>query len=449
MKLRFALTDTALRSAKPRAESYKMFDGGGLFVLVKPNGSMLWRYKFKLGGREKLLTLGQYPAVKLADARKAHQDAKIKRHAGVDPSAARQAERAERQVAEAEAALRETTFGSVADKWLKTRVPVKAKGMEEKEIKKRFKTYARDDRMVGYLKDGKETAPGFGRVVIDRVELGHLSPILNAVNHPTRIRLISAARKIISYAKAHGLWPKDRPSPFADIDFAAGFAKHRETHRPAITDPVKFGQLLRKIEVYEGRGDNLTGYALELLGLTFVRPGTIAAAKWDHFNLRGAFWVVPFEGLKMATERAEAGKSEDDYVIPLSRQAVALLRELHKITGDDEYLFPGRGNGRTISENTLNYALHGLGYKGIHCAHGFRSSASTMLNRERVDGRRRFERELIEMQQDRLDASTRAVYDRDDRLPERVELMQFWADKIDALRDDQSSVQLTVTDRRA
>jgi len=166
--------------------------------------------------------------------------------------------------------------------------------MEEKEIKRRFKTYARDDRMVGYLKDGKETAPGFGRVVIDRVELGHLSPILKAVNHPTRIRLISAARKIISYAKAHGLWLKDRASPFADIDFAAGFAKHRETHRPAITDPVKFGQLLRKIEVYEGRGDNLTGYALELLALTFVRPGTIAAAKWEHFNLRGAFWVVPF-----------------------------------------------------------------------------------------------------------------------------------------------------------
>jgi hypothetical protein len=94
-------------------------------------------------------------------------------------------------------------------------------------------------------------------------------------------------------------------------------------------------------------------------------------------------------------------------------------------------------------------ALHGLGYKGIRCAHGFRSSASTMLNRERVNGRRRFKRELIEMQEDRLDASTSAVYDRDDRLPERVELMQFWADKIDALRDDQSSVQLAVADRRA
>jgi hypothetical protein len=132
---------------------------------------------------------------------------------GVDPSAARQAERAERQIAEAEAALRETTFGSVADKWLKTRVPVKAKRMEEKEIKKRFKTYARDDRMVGYIKDGKETAPGFGRVVINRVELGHLSPILKAVNHPTRIRLISTARKIISLCQ--GARPLAQRPPLA------------------------------------------------------------------------------------------------------------------------------------------------------------------------------------------------------------------------------------------
>ena len=144
--------------------------------------------------------------------------------------------------------------------------------------------------------------------------------------------------------------------------------------------------------------------------------------------------IRPFEHLKMATEREDAGKSQDDYIIPLSRQAVALLRELHTISGDSEYLFPGYGNGPTISENTINFALHGLGFKGVHCAHGFRSSASTLLNRERLNGRRRFERDLIEMQQDRLDASTRAVYDRDDRLPERIELMQFWADKIDIMR---------------
>ena len=138
---------------------------------------------------------------------------------------------------------------------------------------KKSKRYDRDERMVRYLKEGKGTAPGFAKATMDQIELGHISPLLKAVNHPTRIRLISAARKIISYAKAHGLWPKDRPSPFADIDFDAGFAKHKEKHRPAITDPVKFGQLLRKIEVYEGRGDNLTGYALELLALQLHVPG--------------------------------------------------------------------------------------------------------------------------------------------------------------------------------
>jgi integrase len=439
MKLAFALTDTALRRAKPRATPYKMADGGGLFAQVMPNGSIYWRFKYSFGGKEKLLALGQYPAVKLAEARKAHQDAKIILQSGIDPSAARQAERAEQQAAEAEAARRETTFGLIADNWLETRVPAKHKDLDREQLKKVSKTFARGARMVGYLKEGKETASGFGGVIIDAIDLTHLTPLLKVINHPTRIRLISAARKIIAYAMAHGIWPKDRPSPFADINFADGFAKHKEQHRPAITDPIKFGHLLRKIAFYEGRGDNLTGYALELLALTFVRPGTVAAARWEHFNLDGATWVVPFENLKMATERSDAGKGEDDYLIPLSRQAVALLRELHQITGDGQYLFPGRGKGRTISENTLNYALHGLGYQGIHCAHGLRSTASTLLNRERIGGRRRFERELIEMQQDRLDASTRAVYDRDDRLPERIALMQFWSDMIDALRGNSAS----------
>jgi integrase len=442
MKLALALTDTALRRAKPFAKPYKVSDGGGLFAQVMPNGSVYWRFNYVFGGKAKTLALGLYPAVKLAEARKAHRDAKITLQSGTDPSAARLATRAEQQAADAETTLRTKTFGGTADEWLETRVPAKHRDSDREHLKRISKTYARDARMVGYLKDGKEKASGFGGAVLDEVDLHHLTPLLKTVNHPTRIRLVSAARKIVAYAKAHGFWPKDRSSPFADIDFGHGFAKHKEQHRPAITDPVKFGQLMRKIAFYEGRGDNLTGYALELLALTFVRPGTVAAARWAHINLPDAMWVVPFEGLKMATARSEAGKSEDDYFIPLSRQAVALLRELHEITGDGEHLFPGARKGRTISENTLNYALHGLGYKGIHCAHGFRSSASTILNRERLNGRRRFERELIEMQQDRLDASTRAVYDRDDRLPERIELMQVWADKIDAVRASDGSRSL-------
>jgi integrase len=328
MKLALALTDTALRRVKPRTTPYKLADGGGLFAQVMPNGSIYWRFKYSFGGKEKLLALGQYPAVKLAEARAAHQSAKIRLQSGVDPSAARQAERAEQQAAETEAGLRATTFGQIADEWLETRVPANEKQTDREGLKRISKTYARDARMVGYLKDGKEKASGFGDTLIEEVDLPHLTPLLRTLNHPSRIRLISAARKIIAYAKAHGLWPKGRPSPFAEIDFAHGFTKHKEEHRPAITDPTKFGQLLRKMAVYEGRGDNLTGYALELLALTFVRPGTVASARWAHFNLTDAMWVVPFKRLKMATERSEAGKSEDDYMIPLSRQAAAPVVEI-------------------------------------------------------------------------------------------------------------------------
>lgn len=427
MKLALALSDSALRVAKPGEKPYRLADGGGLFAQIMPHGAVYWRYKYVFHGKEKMLALGQYPAVKLAEARRRHQDAKITLQNGIDPSAAKQASR----LADAEAARLDKSFGEIAYEWLDTR-----KGGSSK-------TFARDERMANYLKCGKGRADGFGGLAIQGVELQHLTPLLREFNYPSRIRLISTARKIIAFAKAHGNWPKGLSSPFADVDFNEGFAKHREQHRPAITDPVKFGHLMRKIAAYEGRGDNLTGYALELLALTFVRPGTVAAARWEHFDLDVAMWTVPFERLKMATERVEAGKAADDYLVPLSRQAVALLRELRQISGSGEYLFPGARRGRTISENTINFALHALGYKGTHCGHGFRSSASTLLNRERINGRRRFERELVEMQQDRLDASTRAVYDRDDLLPERIELMQFWADKIDALRDGETSSEAT------
>ena len=258
-----------------------------------------------------------------------------------------------------------------------------------------------------------------------------MSPILREFNKPTRIRVQSAAKKIAGFAKVHGLIDH---SPFADVNFEAGFASHKEKKRPAITDETELGTLLRKMDVYEGRADNLTHYALRLLALTFVRPGTVQTAEWKHFDLKSARWVIPFGQLKMEHLRSKIGEAEDDFVVPLSRQALKLLRELHEITGDGPYLFPGDRGARTISENTLNYALWGLGYKGIHCAHGFRSSASTILNRQRVNGRRRFERSLVELQLDHQDQTVRAIYDRDDCLPERAELMQFWADKLDELR---------------
>jgi integrase len=414
-----ALNDIKVGNLKSKKSDYRKADGGGLYILVQPNGSKLWRYDYRIGAERRTYSIGQYgpaPLITLAKARELHEAARASVKRGIHPIAVRQAAVAAR------AAI--PTFGDVADDWLATRT-----GKAEK-------TVARDTRINNYL-----TAE-FGTVPIDQVRLGHLAPLLKkyAAQQPTRIRLQSAAKTIMGFAKVH--YPTIiEHSPFSDIDFKIGYAEHQGTPRAAITDPVQFGTLMRKIDAYEGRdGSQLTGFALNLLALTFVRPGTVQKAEWAHFDLKAGLWIVPFKQLKMASQRKKAGASELDHVVPLSRQAVGILRKLHAITGDGRYLFPGRQADRTMSENTLNVALIALGYKSVHCAHGFRSSASTLLNKERTkDGRRRFERSLIELQLDHQDQSVRAIYDRDDCLPERVELMQFWADKIDELRDGEET----------
>jgi integrase len=447
-----SLTDKAIKAAKAKDKQVKLSDGEGLYLVVPLAGNRWWRFDYRFQGKQRTLSLGIYGSedeglTTLAQARDKAVDLRRLVRQGLDPSISHKVARkggVEKVIAEAievaavmgACVTASRPFGEIADEWLTTRVPSEYAGKRFDYVCQESKTFARDARMVGYLKDGKGIASGFGKVGIAEADYGdHLLPLLKACNHPTRIRLLSAARKITAFARVHKYLPKDCAMPFEGINLSEGFASHKVTHRPAIVEPGKFGELLRKIDGFQGRVDNLTWYALKLLALTFVRPGTVTAARWAHFNLRTAMWVVPFDELKMATEREEAGKSADDYVVPLSRQAVELLRELQKITGDGEYLFPNTGGSATMSENTMNFALHALGYEGIHCAHGFRASASTMLNRERTkEGRRRFERELIEIQQDRLDASTRAVYDRDDLMPERIELMQYWADKLDQMR---------------
>ncbi len=272
------------------------------------------------------------------------------------------------------------TFGTLADLWLKAR-----------EAHLAPKSYARDMRSVAYLKNGYRNGKGFGDLPVDQVGSTHLSDLIGEFNKPTRIWVISAAEEIMAIAKREELI---QHSPFADINFNEGFAKHKVKKRPAITDEEKFGELLRQIDGYQGRASDFTKSALRLLALTFVRSDMIAKAEWKQFNLTKALWVIPFKTLKMEWLRSETGEAMDDFVVPLSPQAVALLRELEQITGKDRYLFPGTGDAEAMSESTLNFALHSLGFRSVHCAHGFRSSASTILNRERVDGRRKFERTL-------------------------------------------------------
>jgi integrase len=385
---------------------------------VRPSGALLWRYNYvDPQGRQKTASFGRYPAIGLSKARELHRDFKLKLAAGITPAAERRASAHEKAKA--------LPFRDVAAQWLDITVPKNVRAS---------KTRQRAERSVASLNAVA------GDIAIRDVRILDIVPALDRLEKvgkfETRSRVQAHAKDIMNFAAAKG---QIEFSPLAALA-AKGYTSPRGKARPAITDPVQFGQLLRKVGVLEA--DSLTGIGLRLLALTFVRPGTVQTGRWEHVDFEAALWTIPFEKLKMKTQRKAADAPEASHVVPLSRQALALLRELHTITGDTEFLFPGRQEARTMSENTLNNALIAMGYKDVHCAHGFRSTASTLLNRERVGGRRRFEQSMIEIQLDHLDASTRATYDRDDMLPERTKLMQFWADRIDEYRDGAMIVPL-------
>jgi len=265
----------------------------------------------------------------------------------------------------------------------------------------------------------------------------------------TRARLQAAALNIGGYA--HGkAWIEH--NPFLGIAYGKAFTSPTNRPRPAITEAEPFGQLLRDVAAYSGRRGNLVRKALDLLALTFVRPGTVTQAEWDEFDLDGALWTIPFTKLKQRKFRESIKELRGKpHYVPLSRQALALLRELKKQTGNRRYVFPGRKN-RPISTNALENALNLLGYQDVHCPHGFRSSASTLLNAERitVDGTElpRFAEQAVEFQLEHVDASVAAIYNRDQRVPERTKMMQFWAGSIDSLRDGGSMVKLAADHRR-
>ncbi|MCP3475176.1 integrase arm-type DNA-binding domain-containing protein [Bradyrhizobium sp. CCGUVB1N3] len=431
--------DKAVEELKPLAtRSYKQKIAKGLYVLVKPNSAKLWRWDYAFKGARRTFAIGSFPETNAEAAAAALKQAKADVKAGIDPVEKRR---------KAEAAPEEKPGGpfflDTITAYRNTRLHMAPSSV------------GRDKKMAEYLCDGFDSPEGkiagFGSVETKLVTYRHLQPMLKHFNFETRRRLIEVAQKAISWGRANNHWPHQLVSPFDGISASEGFAPHQTKNRPAITEATGLADLLQRIDDYETlatqgtpRRRRLVRFALQLLPYVFVRPGTLEMAEWKEFDLDAGFWIVPFAKLKMRTERAATNKPKDDYIVPLPKQAVAILRELKEITGHSRFLFPGvdrpatakrKASSGRIAKGTINDALHDLGYKGTHCGHGWRSTASTMLNRERVaGGRRRFETALVEMQQDRLDASTRAIYDRDDRLPERIELMQFWADRLDAIR---------------
>ncbi len=393
-----ALTDTAIKNAKPKDKPYKMGDTGGLFLLVQPSGGKLWRLKYRVDGKEKKLGLGTYPEVSLGDARKGRDKARELIAIGKDPGV----EKVRKKVQDRISA--DNTFATVAAEFINKRTK---EGWAEN-------TLAKAEYLLGNL------SPAIGRMPVAEIMPADLIPVLKRVegkgNLETARRMLQFASQVFRYAVATTRLTSD---PTRDLKGALIAPKPK--HHGAIIDPVKVGELLRAIDGYDG--NYVTLYALKLSPHVFVRPGELRSAMWKEIDIDGAVWTIPAEKMKM----------RKPHHVPLSRQALALLNELHELTGGRLGLvFPSiRSTARPMSENTVNAALRRLGFTGDEMtAHGFRAMASTLLNESGKWHSDAIERALAHQDSDNV----RAAYHRGAHWKERVEMAQWWSDHLDQLR---------------
>jgi integrase len=393
-----ALTDIAIRNAKSREKEYKLADGGGLYLLVTPAGGRLWRLKYRADGVERKLAIGKYPAVTLADARKARDAARAKSSAGDDPAAIKRRERVARKLAAG------TTFGAVALDYIEK---TEREGRSPATIAKLL--WARNWLM-----------PAIGHRPVDQVEPHELLAVLKRQadkgNLETARRTRAFASRVFRYAVATA---RAKSDPAALL--LGAVAAPQPKHFAAIVEPKRVGELLRAIEAYDGAP--LTRVALALSPHVFVRPGELRKAKWVEIDFDAAVWRIPAERMKKRREHA----------VPLSRQSLAILRQIRALSGDGQLVFPALGKpDRPMSENTANVALRRMGFAADEMtAHGFRAMASTLLNESGKWSPDAVERALAHKDGDQV----RAIYHRGAHWNERVMMAQWWSDHLEALRD--------------
>jgi integrase len=383
----------ALREARTTQKPLKRFDQSGLFLLATPGGSGLWRFKFMFKGREKLISLGRFPDVPLKRAREKRDEARRQVADGVDPSAMRKAAK----LAHAD------SVEAISGEWLD-----KQRDLQPGTIRRHRR------RLEKFI------FPYIGKRPIKAVTppelLTHLRRIEALGKVPTAERTRQLCGEIWRYAIADGRAERD-----ISADLRGALARAVVTNHAALTNPAQVGELLRAIDGYVGQA--VTRFALKFAPLTFVRPGELRRAEWSEFDIEAEqpVWRIPAEKMKM----------RDSHLVPLSRQAAAILRDLALHTGGGKYVFPSlRSGGRPMSENTVNAALRRLGYANDEMTgHGFRSTASTMLNELG------FHPDLIELQLAHKERNkSRASYNKALRIEERTRMMQSWADRLDMVR---------------
>ena len=396
------LTDTKVRSLKGKDVQYKVSDGEGLYLLVPPTGARLWRFAYRFSGKQKSLALGKYPETSLRDARARRDDAKTLLLSGKDPAIARKLAKREKTIAEG------NTFEAIANEWF------------EANQDRWVETYS--SRLRSRLQD--DLFPAIGARPIAEIEPLEVLDAIRQIERRDAIemakRVMQMASGIFRYGVATGRCRRD---PTADLKGAlkpAKVAKHR-TALPAPEIPA----FMEALASYDG--DVVTSLGMRLLVLTFVRTSELRFARWSEFeglDSREPIWRVPAERMKM--RRA--------HLVPLAPQAVTLLQELRGRTGKSQYLFPASTKLGVISENTLLFALYRMGYHSRATVHGFRSTASTVLNEAQ------FNRDWIEAQLAHFDGTVRGVYNAAEWLPGRRQMMCWWADYLDGKRKPRLAV---------
>jgi integrase len=390
------LSDTAIRNAKPQDKTFKLSDEKGLYLLVTPSGGKWWRFDYRFGGKRKTISMGTYPETSLKDARDKRDTARKQLAQRIDPSENRKAMKAAQQA-------QTDTFEVVAREWL-------GKFSAEWSEKHKLNTLA-------IL--AKDLFPWLGKRPMREITAPELLACLRRTESRGALDTAHRARQVCGqvfrYAVATGRADRD---PTGDLKGALPPVKQK--HFPSIVDSQAIGGLLRAIDGYQGQF--ATCCALRLAPLVFVRPGELRKAEWSEIDLDAALWCIPAGRMKM----------KEPHIVPLSTQAVAILRELRPLTGNGRYLFPSpRTPDRPMSDNGILSALRRMGIaKDEMTGHGFRAMARTVL--DEVLG---FRVDYIEHQLAHAVRDTNGrAYNRTAHLPERKAMMQAWADYLDGLK---------------
>ena len=388
------LTDVAIKNAKPGSKPWRLSAGKGLVLLVLPNGTRSWRFRYRFNGKANMMSLGNYPDLSLAKAIEKRDDLRKMIVAGIDPSQAKKAQKASDSGAD--------SFETIAREWFEKFSPIWSPSHGARIIR----------RME------RDIFPWIGKRPLNEIKAPELLSVLRRIESrgavETAHRASQNCGQVFRYAIATGRAERD---PSGDLKGAIPPTKTK--HYASITIPAEIGKLLRAIDAYSG--GLIVRCALRIAPMVFVRPGELRRAEWSEIDFDKAEWVIPGPRMKM----------KEKHIVPLSRQALEILRELHPLTGGSRYIFPSpRTFDRPMSDNAILAALRSMGYTGdMMTGHGFRSMASTLLN-EQGWNRDAIERQLAHAERDNI----RAAYNYAQHLPERRKMMQAWADYLDALK---------------